>query len=154
MASREPDFIVGEASDPYLKRWWVIPRNPLFNIYLHDFCRSDDDVLHDHPGAYASWILRSGYWEDRFISQRHQQRGLFRTFKPEGAVIWRRAATAHRVVVQHEAIYASCTPHPITLFFGGPKLRTWGFHCPQGWIPWQQYIASTSYGNRRGRGCN
>src|SRR5690606_32105599 len=32
---RGPDVIIGGAHDPYLKRWWVIPRNRFFNIYLH-----------------------------------------------------------------------------------------------------------------------
>lgn len=40
--SRNPDFIIGGA-DPYMLRWWVIPRNKVFNIYLHRFLRSDDD---------------------------------------------------------------------------------------------------------------
>ena len=48
---REPDFIIGDDHDPYLKRWWLIPRNPLVNVYLHQILRSDEDrALHDTPG--------------------------------------------------------------------------------------------------------
>ena len=51
---RHPDFIVGGKDNPYLLRWFVIPRNPVFNIYLHRFLRSDDDrALHDHPWGYS-----------------------------------------------------------------------------------------------------
>jgi hypothetical protein len=47
--SRPPDFVIGGDS-PYMLRWWIIPRNKFFNIYLHRFLRSDDDrALHDHP---------------------------------------------------------------------------------------------------------
>jgi len=29
---REPDRVIG---DHYLERWYVVPRNPVLNIYLH-----------------------------------------------------------------------------------------------------------------------
>lgn len=31
---RAPDFIIGGRENPYLLRWFVIPRNPLCNIYV------------------------------------------------------------------------------------------------------------------------
>ena len=37
------DLVVGGDADPYLRRWWLIPRNRIFNVYLHHFMRSDDD---------------------------------------------------------------------------------------------------------------
>lgn len=47
---RAPDFYIGGNANPYLLRWWVIPRNRFFNVYLHKFLRDDDDrALHDHP---------------------------------------------------------------------------------------------------------
>jgi hypothetical protein len=56
---RAPDFLIGGADDPYIRRWWVIPRNRWFNVYLHQFLRSDDDrALHDHPWANCSILLR------------------------------------------------------------------------------------------------
>ncbi len=55
---RDPDFVIGTADDPYLRRWWLIPRNPVFNLYVHHFLRSDDDrALHDHPWPSVSVIL-------------------------------------------------------------------------------------------------
>ena len=52
---RPADFVIGGAERPYLRRWWVIPRNRLFNVYLHQFLRSDDDrALHDHPWLTAA----------------------------------------------------------------------------------------------------
>src|SRR4051795_4015193 len=61
---REPDFYIGGKVNPYLVRWWVIPRNRFFNVYLHKFLRDDDDrALHDHPWISLSFILRGGYIE-------------------------------------------------------------------------------------------
>ncbi|WP_287865143.1 hypothetical protein [Achromobacter sp.] len=52
---RPPDFVIGDAADPYLRRGWIISRNPVFNLYLHQFLRSDDDrALHDHPGPRSA----------------------------------------------------------------------------------------------------
>jgi hypothetical protein len=47
---RRPDFIIGGADNPYLLRWWIIPRNRWCNVYLHKILRDDDPrALHDHP---------------------------------------------------------------------------------------------------------
>src|SRR5271156_1916144 len=63
-AKRPPDFIVGGKEFPYMRRWWIIPRNRVFNIYLHHFLRSDDDrALHDHPSWNISFILEGAYTE-------------------------------------------------------------------------------------------
>ena len=37
IALRKPDFVIGGHDDPYMLRWWIIPRNRFFNIYLHKF---------------------------------------------------------------------------------------------------------------------
>lgn len=56
---RAPDVVIGEADSPYLLRWHPIPRNPIFNVYLHQFLRDDDDrALHDHPWVNVSLLPR------------------------------------------------------------------------------------------------
>ena len=61
---RAPDLVIGGAADPYLRRWYVLPRNPVLNVYLHHFLRSDDDrALHDHPWVNASVLLDGDYVE-------------------------------------------------------------------------------------------
>src|SRR3546814_5856142 len=63
---RPPNFVIGGQQDPYMRRWWVIPRNRFINIYLHQVLRPDDDrALHDHPWINLSIILDGGYWEIR-----------------------------------------------------------------------------------------
>lgn len=31
----KPHFVVGGPDNPYLLRWYVLPRNPFCNLYLH-----------------------------------------------------------------------------------------------------------------------
>lgn len=137
---RPPDFIIGEPDDPYIHRWWVIPRNRWFNIYLHKIMRSDDDrALHDHPWWNVSVVLRGGYME-------HTARGE-RIWRGVGSIVPRGAITAHRLEIQPEH-----APIAWTLFLTGPRIRTWGFHCPQGWVPWFEFVSKSDKGSI-GRGC-
>lgn len=135
---RAPDFVIGEPGDLYLRRWWVIPRNKRFNVYLHHFLRSDDDrALHDHPWWNVSILLTGRYLE--------VMPGLSRVRYPFRPVC-RGATAAHRVVLLHGPVW--------TLFITGPKVREWGFHCPQGWRHWTKFATIREGGNARGKGCD
>jgi hypothetical protein len=142
MASRAPDFIVGGAAMPYMLRWWVIPRNRFFNVYLHSFKRSDDDrALHDHPWFHLSIILRGRYVEHVIRAGGIGQK----TERHAGTVKFRAPWHAHRVEVFPDD---PC----ISLFITGPIMRTWGFHCPRGWVPWKQFVDGRDTG-QVGQGC-
>lgn len=39
-----------------------------------------------------------------------------------------------------------------TLFLTGPKVRTWGFWCPKGFVPWFDFVKPEASGEV-GRGC-
>jgi hypothetical protein len=139
---REPDVLIGEPDDTYMQRWWVIPRNRVFNIYLHNFLRSDDDrALHDHPWLNASILLRGRYTEHTIAAGGVNRRALY----SEGAVKFRGPRYAHRIELTDGPCWS--------LFITGPNVRTWGFHCPAGWRPWQQFVATKNSGNI-GRGCD
>lgn len=142
---RPPDFIIGGAEDPYLRRWWVIPRNGVFNIYLHHFLRSDDDrALHDHPWWNVSLLLDGIYLE-------HTLRGVF--VRVPGGFYFRRGGTAHRVALIDDDMVPA-RPMPVwTLFITGPRYRQWGFLCPQGWRHWKEFTAGKN-GERVGKGCD
>jgi hypothetical protein len=157
---RSPDFIVGGADNPYLRRWWLIPRNRFFNVYLHQFLRSDDDrALHDHPWVNASILLRGSYLECLPNGRTE--------LRKTGSIIIRRATARHRIELieiidwDEEWIdgewkwrpHMSGQVYPVwTLFITGPKLRDWGFHCPQGFVPWQDFTAPGAPGEV-GKGC-
>lgn len=127
MERRPPDFVIGRADDVYLRRWWVIPRNPVCNIYLHDICHSDDDrALHDHPWANCTIVLLGMYVEHTIQAGGVHRRVLRRG----GDIVLRRAKAAHRL----ETLPGS--EGALTLFLTGPRLRRWGFHHPDGWRAW------------------
>lgn len=140
---RGPDFVIGGRERPYLRRWWVIPRNPVFNVYLHQFLRSDDDrALHDHPWSNLSVLLRGRYIEHTVAA------GGIHCRREYLAGEWklRGSRYAHRI----ELHAGECW----TLFVTGPRIRAWGFHCPErGWIPWQRFTAADDAG-AVGRGCD
>lgn len=139
---REPDFIIGEADNPYLRRWFVIPRNRFFNIYLHHFLRSDDDrAVHDHPWAFGSWLMQGSYMETTEIEGRRQSSHV-----PEGSFRFRRSTFAHIIELHEGPVW--------TLFLTGPRQREWGFHCPKGWRHWRDFTAPETNGATVGRGCD
>lgn len=150
-ARRAPDVVIGGEDHPYLRRWWVIPRNRWFNIYLHEFLRSDDDrALHDHPWASLSIIIDGpGYTEVVSIGDPRDPATHRQLFRPRGSLVFRpRAAHAHRIalVADHDGEL------PVwTLFLTGPVRRRWGFWCPQGWRHWREF--TDARGTGIGRGC-
>lgn len=139
---REPDFYIGGDVNPYMRRWWVIPRNRWFNIYLHHFMRSDDDrALHDHPWVWCSIMLEGEYTEWQILNGGiHVSR-----VRRAGSVALRGPRSAHRVEL-HQG-------HCWTLFITGPVVRTWGFHCHRGWVRWTKFVASNDAG-AVGAGCD
>lgn len=155
MASREPDLIIG---DDYVHRWKLHRTNTLkgklFNVYVHRFYHDDsDEALHDHEPDNCSVILDGDYIEHFHVRPlerelvggqvRYRTKSLLRR---QGDVIFRLAGTPHRIALRDGPV--------TTLFIQGPRRRKWGFWCPSGWKPWDEYIdARSSYGSRRGEGC-
>lgn len=143
ITARPPDFVVGGTERPYLLRWWVIPRNPLLNVYVHVFLRDDDDrALHDHPW----WSLSLSLGPRPLVEHYRGWFGRHRVRLVEpGHLIARRGRFAHRMVVPDGPA--------LTLFVTGPRYRRWGFLCPQGWRHWRKFTAPARSGEI-GRGCD
>lgn len=140
---RAPDFVIGGHERPYLLRWWLVPRNPVFNVYLHQFMRSDDDrALHDHPWMNCSMLLRGRYTEHTIAAGGIHRREVLQA----GALRMRwTGRIAHRVELHDGPCW--------TLFITGPRYRAWGFHCPtEGWIHWKRFTAANDKG-AIGPGC-
>lgn len=145
-AERRPDQTIGGEHDPYLRRWHLTPRGDGPAVYLHQFLRSDDDrALHDHPWASVSIILSGSYLEH----VPGEDEPLLRT---PGTVVERDATSAHRVELLR--LRPGAPELPVwTLFLVGPRVREWGFHCPQGWVRWQDFTAGPG-GELVGKGCD
>lgn len=140
IATRQPDVVIG---DGYLRRWHILPRNRLMNLYLHEFVGSDDDrALHDHPWPSLSWVLLGVYWE-------HLPNKAIR-LREAGNLIPRSAKTPHRIELA--SLRYSDKGRAVTLFMTGPKVREWGFHCPKGWVHWEEFCYEEE-GVSKSRGC-
>ena len=160
---RDADFTIGGRDRPYMLRWWITPWSgghqrepaqrtrwqrigmvlPLPHVYLHWILRSDDDrALHDHPWPNASLVLAGSYIEHTIAAGGIHRR----TLRSGGDLVFRRARAAHRLeITPGEACWS--------LFLTGPKLRTWGFHCPErGWVPWREFTDVEDPG-AVGKGC-
>lgn len=156
-ARRKADMVIGPGGelvlDPntgrvsvapdYLKRWYVIPRNRFLNIYLHRFGRSDEDrALHDHPWLFNASIVLDGWLTEHTIDAGGIAR---RDYLSGGDWRFRWGPSPHRLELSGQYAW--------TLFITGPRVRNWGFHCPDEWVPWQRFTDPTDSG-RTGRGCD
>lgn len=158
----KPHQIIGvDPADPYLLRWYVIPRNPRLNVYLHKFMRSDVDTLHDHPWWFLSVILRGGYIEHTESADRKMvlrcRTSLFDVRSP----FWRRSIGFRPATHRHQVVLPSINgvEQPCwTLIVTGRNVRAWGFWCPtykrgpfnvrdgERFVPWQKFTAAGSAG--------
>jgi hypothetical protein len=130
--NRKPDLEIG---DNYLHRWYVIPRNKYFNVYLHKIISDDDDrAFHDHPWYSLSFLLKGELVEHSFKGVR---------FIPRFSPVFRTAKFAHRLQVTNKPVW--------TLFITGPRFREWGFYCPKTWVHWKSFTSPD--GKNIGNGC-
>lgn len=143
IGDRDPDFVIGDPNNPYLIRWWLRRDRENGCEYLHKVMRDDDDrALHDHPWDSTSIILSGKLREvlpGPVAGGKHDSRIL-----TPGSITSRKATDAHRLEIVQGPVW--------TLFITGPMVRDWGFHCPNGWVPWWEFVASDNPGVP-GRGC-
>jgi hypothetical protein len=165
---------VGPLNNPTYWRWFVLPRNRFFNIYLHNFLHDDEEHLHDHRAMNVSFILQGAYKEERFLWQPEEGRSLPPTDivdRPNHSIIIRLPSWPHRVILNRDE---NGKPIPSwSLFIKFPDVRQWGFWCPgfvswaetgsmtisrARWRHWSKYVNGTNptaigYG-QRGKGCD
>lgn len=117
-----------ESQEPYLTRYYLFLKDRKwfpFNIFLHNFHKSDPDDLHDHPWPFVTIILKGGYWE-------HTPKGKF--WRGAGTINWAGSKSLHRVELEPGL-------DTWTLFIPGPTVREWGFIDKGIWKRHDQYIA-------------
>ena len=146
------------AGDPYLVRYTIISTR-WFRLFVHKILRSDDDRdLHDHPWPFWTLILWGRYTEHvpilpvQFMDCKMITKS--RKFGP-GSLIRHRASDCHRLDLEVDWKHKPPEPgqrygtstagsfKPVwTLFFAGIRRRDWGFHTPNGWVQWEEYVNS------------
>lgn len=139
------DFVIKpDGETVYLERWYTIPRNRWFNIYLHHFKRSDQDfALHDHPWLFniSLPIGDCGYLEEVFVGDSdYFDDPLVTKFVavPAGDFKFRFGRAPHRVQLCHDLDGNELEAW--TIFMTGPVVRDWGFYCRNGWKPYREVI--------------
>lgn len=169
---RPPNLVIGGWDNPYLLRWWLIPRNRFANAYLHLILREDDDrAIHDHPWENVSIPLTPGLREVVGVTGAHKRRIKVamdgdtcervlrfpvraRELRP-GKVYPRWGQSAHRLIIDPR-LTRPHTNSVWTLFLTGPRRRVWGFHCTNGtdekWVPHYKFTAGSD-GALIGAGC-
>ena len=93
LLSGRPHQVIGDPADPYLLRWFLIPRNPVMNIYRHRFCQSDPSVPHDHPWHFLSFVIRGRYKRAELHWMQHCDDDKNDFSRWSGRVHWVRIAT-------------------------------------------------------------
>jgi hypothetical protein len=133
----------------YLHRWKLAAIGRLM-VRLHRILTPDGTpYLHTHPFSYVSIVLRGGYTEQyqssngSLVACRHRA----------GAIIIRRATTAHRI----QAVAPSC----LTLFLAWKKkglgqgwtlVRHPDITVPAAYVAWSDGLYAVSGGYRRRHG--
>jgi hypothetical protein len=140
---RPPDFEVVRDGDRevYLRRWWLVRRNSICNVYLHNMLRSDDVILHDHMYVSASLMLGDGLSE--VYKLRPPSSATMKRDIAQGEIVFRSSNLAHQLVVREPTW---------TVFVTGPRIKPWGFWCPRGWKLWSDYVAVSQNPDGSGRG--
>lgn len=141
--TRQPMLVDGDNPlGPIYHRYFVIPRNGWFDVYLHNFLRDDAQDPHDHRMLNISFPSQGEYFEDTFEFKPKLggpyppiKRRLIKNHSIRIRLPW----TPHRVVLKKDA---DGKPIPMwSLFIGFPKLREWGF--------WTKYNPSQEPGKDR-----
>ncbi len=152
LLSGKPHFIIGGLDNPYMYRWYLVPRNRLFNLYLHKFLRDDDDrALHDHPWWFYSIMIRGGYNEvvPAAIGEYCTPDGNTVIERTAPSIAFRPATHRHRVVLHRDS--SGAMKPAWTLILTGRVVRLWGFWCPSGFISWKDFTDAS--GGSVGKGC-
>lgn len=116
-----------------------------FAMRLHHIVREDRDRhMHDHPWNFASVVLQGGYVEARPLLQEGLWEGpdngdestlqevYVATKRRRFSLGFRRALDRHKIM--------SVEPDTWTLFITGPYKNGWGFHTPEGKVPYRLYL--------------
>lgn len=157
LRKRTADFVIRSNDEPVMSRWYLIPRNRWFNIYLHRLDGADPQPVHDHPWASCSIMLKGERWEwvpsnpltkwevgqwahpvakeySAYLraAKAARYQVLRKCLRGPGSIIFRRATDAHRLETIGGPSYS--------LFITGPVVREWGFWLPDGWVLFKDHV--------------
>jgi hypothetical protein len=142
---RSPDQIIGTKDKPHCLRWFLIPRNPIFNVCLHKFVASDTRPLHDHKYWSMSIILRGQYLDRRMLKikvrtpPKGQLGGIAYTLTTDRVVMRETGSISLNPAKRAHRVELLAGDECWSLFLTGPRFREWGFYCKDGWKKWTDF---------------
>jgi hypothetical protein len=121
--------IVSKEGVLHFRRYRLL-QTPWLAIYVHQICKSDDDLFpHDHPWSFASCILEGAYQEDAWYPPHFDVRCSNTYYS--GDVIEHEAEDAHKLTLISKEVW--------TLVFTSGRERLWGYQTKGGWVDFQTY---------------
>jgi hypothetical protein len=124
----------------YLERWGL--ECQWFGVFVHRMDAPDPGRdLHDHPWAFWSIILKGGYYEYRAPVRTAVQTDAdaLSVHRRPWSIRQMRLDECHRIYhLEHRQSWS--------LVFRGPRRRSWGFYCPEGWVDYRDYDSSRRAG--------
>lgn len=131
--------IVSKRGEVHFRRYRLL-QTPWFAIYIHQICRSDEDLdPHDHPWDYQSVILEGCYLEDSRLAPNFKAQPVQKYYS--GDVIKHKAADVHKITLVSKEVW--------TLVFTSGREREWGYLTPVGWIGHKEYRQLKNEGKLR-----
>jgi hypothetical protein len=124
-SSEKPDLV-------YLRRLRVV-QTPWFGIYVHWINEADTGRWsHDHPWTFYSWVVRGGYWEEVWPTERHFDLGIppLQFAHHHWSIHRMGIESAHKIVLVTDGL--------MTVVLTGKRRRKFRFWTPEGRIPWDQ----------------
>jgi len=126
-----------QCDEPLLTRYYLFLKERKsfpFNIFLHNFHKSDPDDVHDHPWPYFTLILKGGYYEwVPMFNSNGDMTGQIGKWRGPGHFRFCSANSYHRIELDPEV---DCW----TLFMPGPQKREWGFLVKNKWVNNGDYL--------------
>lgn len=138
----------------YMERWWLkqYSRWSPFTIRVHRIMRSDEGtIMHDHPAASISIIMRGAFIEVTPVRQsqpphmdqvyvtrvqdeyEHHEPAIVHKLRHPGSIVFRRATTRHRLLIARDS---ECW----TLFIMLRWSHQWGFYPRHGFTYYREYL--------------
>lgn len=119
--------IVSKAGEVHFRRWAVV-ETKLFNIYVHNILKSDEEQdPHDHPWAFLSFVLSGGYSERVWAPF-----GTHLFVRGPGAIVYHSTKDFHKLTLLRDQAW--------TLVFTGSRTHDpWGYRTMSSWIDYKTY---------------
>lgn len=128
-------------NDVYMIRY-ILVKTKYFAIYIHKFLRSDDDIYHDHPWHFMTYIADGAYTEKLLQQDTYEWKESTRRLS-SGSVVFR--LSTHKHIVKLDRDYSADEDSPLTISLIGPRHREWGFwpkneYGKHSFVPWRNYL--------------